>query len=275
MKPRTLSGKRAIVTGASSGIGRELAVQLAQRGVSLVLIARREAKLKEVRDEILAASAAADRRGATTPPSKAAAHLVAGDICDAPVRQAAVAAADRHYGGLDMLINNAGVSAHGRFEDASPERLRQIMEVNFFAAAELTRSALPLLQEGADPVVVNIGSILGRRGVPFNSDYCASKFALVGWSEAVRPELARHGIDVLLVNPGTTETEFFEHLIEKTGETPWRKTRGVPASKVARATIAAIRRRKCEVIVGGQGRLLLALNRITPGWLNRYLRRYG
>jgi short-subunit dehydrogenase len=200
---------------------------------------------------------------------------VPGDVSDAVTRDAAVKTAREQLGGLDMLINNAGTSAHGRFEDASPERLRRIMEVNFFAAAELTRAALPLLREGREPVVVNVGSILGRRGVPFNSEYCASKFALVGWSEAVRPELARQGIDVLVVNPGTTDTEFFAHLIEKTGEVPWKTPKGVPASTVARATIDAIRRRKSEIVVGNRGRFLVWLNRLAPRWVDRRLRRYG
>lgn len=260
MKRRALSGKRAIITGASSGIGRELANQLAHHGVSLVLVARREAKLREL---------------AGTLSSLTRVSAVPGDISDAATREAALSAARDQLGGLDLLINNAGISAHGRFEDASEARLRRIMDVNFFAAVELTRAALPLLRHGKEPRVVNIGSILGRRGVPFNNEYCASKFALVGWSEAIRPELARHGIGVLVVNPGTTETEFFEHLIEKTGETPWRKRKGVPALAVARATMNAIRGGKDEIVVGREGRLLLALNRFAPGWLGRYLRRYG
>ena len=128
------------------------------------------------------------------------------------------------WGGLDVLINNAGVSAHGRFADSDEPTLRRVMEVNFFAAAELTRLALPLLhvqnpnRRSQNPIpaaIVNIGSIIGHRGLPLNSEYAASKFALRGWSESLRAELAADGVDVLLVSPGTTDTEFFDHLLAK------------------------------------------------------------
>jgi short-subunit dehydrogenase len=264
MNRRMLAVKRAIVTGASSGIGRELSIQLAARGVSLVLVARRADQLGELRAAI--AKSASQNRSV---------HVVAGDVTDRATREAAARAAGERLGGLDLLINNAGISAHGRFEDASSDRLRRIVDVNFFAAAELTREVLPQLRKGVEPAVVNIASILGRRGVPFNSDYCASKFALIGWSESIRPELARHGIDVLVVNPGTTQTQFFEHLIEKTGETPWQKRQGMPAADAARAAIHALERRQKEVVIGLGGRFLLWANRLAPRWLDRRMRRYG
>src|SRR5690606_3285712 len=112
-------------------------------------------------------------------------------------------------------VNNAGISAHGDFASEAPEVTRQIFEVNFFAALALTRGALPLLCEGRSPMVVNVGSILGHRGIPFHAAYCASKFALAGWSESLRAELNPHRIDVLMVSPGTTDTPFSNHLVEK------------------------------------------------------------
>src|SRR5581483_9150141 len=125
-------------------------------------------------------------------------------------RLAALAAAQRQFGGLDILVNNAGVSAWGPFDQAGEDRLRRIREVNFFALAEMTREALPLVKAGRQPLVVNIASILGHRGIPLQAEYCASKFAVRGLSESLRPELARTGIDLLLVSPGTTDTEFFD-----------------------------------------------------------------
>ena len=89
------------------------------------------------------------------------------------------------------------------------------MEVNFFALVEMTRLALPLLKQGVNPIVVNVSSILGHRGVPHSSEYSASKFAVQGFSESIRAEFARLGIDVLVVSPGTTETEFFDRVIEQ------------------------------------------------------------
>src|SRR5204862_1887651 len=115
----------------------------------------------------------------------------------------------REFGGLDALVNNAGIGALGRFDQADEARLRQVMEVNFFAPAEFVREALPHLKAGNRPIVVNIGSVLGHRAVPEKSEYCASKFALHGFSDALRAELAPLGIDVLLVSPSTTTSEFF------------------------------------------------------------------
>ena len=257
----TFQDRRALITGASSGIGRALALELARAGVDSVVVARREALLAELAGEI-------EQIGRK-------AVVVAGDITDPDVRTRALDAAQRQLGGLDLLVNNAGVSAHGRFHQAGPERLRQIMEVNFFAPAELMRAAVPLLRKSPQPAVVNVSSILGRRGLPWNSEYCASKFALQGLSEAVRPELAKLGIGLLVVSPGTTDTEFFDHLIEKQGEIPWTQSRGVSAEAVARATLDAIRCGKREITPNLRGRMLLWAHRLAPRTLDRWLRRYG
>ena len=261
MTKRRLTDRRALVTGASSGIGRALAIELARRGVDLVLLARREDRLAEVAQHI----SQLGRR----------AICVAGDVTDAKVRQQALAAARDQFGGLDILINNAGVAAHGRFADADPGRMRPIMEVNFFAPVEFIRDAIPLLREGVQPMVVNIGSILGRRGSPHKSEYSASKFALHGFSEAVRPELARLGIEVLVVAAGPTETEHFDVLLEGTAKLPWGDPPRQAADDVARAVVRGIERGKHEVVTGWRGRLLLRLNRCCPRLVDRIMARFG
>jgi len=250
-----------LVTGASSGIGRALALQLAEQGARVVALARREERLAELQQQ--------------AEPARGSVQSVAGDITDAETRGRCLAVCRDKLGGLDALVNNAGISAQGRFEEASPDRLRRIMDVNFFAAVELTREALPLLREGRRPIIVNIGSIIGHRGIPFNSEYCASKFALRGFSEALRSELVPRGIDVLLVSPGTTATEFFDNLLEKQTEMPWAQGDGVPPERVARATIRAMERGRREIIPSGKGRMLVWLNRLAPGVLDRVLQRYG
>ncbi len=261
MKKRMIRGSRAIVTGASSGIGRALALALARAGASQVLVARREDALRLLGDEIA-------RMGG--PPCV----VVPGDITSPGVRAVALDKAREQLGGLDILVNNAGASAHGRFASASADRLRHIMEVNFFAPVELLRAALPLLSEGRDPVVVNVASILGHRGIPFNSEYCASKFALRGFSEAARPELLGLGIHVLVVSPGTTDTELFDHLLEKTETLPWKMPRGVPPERVARAALRALESGKDEIVPHRTGRLLVWMNRCCPWLVSRWLRRY-
>jgi short-subunit dehydrogenase len=267
MPKRDIQGSRAIVTGASSGIGRAVARELARQGARLIITARREDRLKELADEIAGTTATAVTRDRV--------DWVAGDISDAAVRAKAIDLARSRYGGLDILVNNAGVGATGLFEDAGPERLRRIMEVNFFALAEMTRLALPLLKQGRRPILVNVSSILGRRGVPHNSEYAASKFAVQGFSESIRAELVRHGIDVLVVSPGTTETEFFDRVLEKTTSPKWPEHRPVTAAEVARQVVRAIRRGRHEIVPYRWGKVLVWLNRLSPRLVDWLMSRYA
>jgi short-subunit dehydrogenase len=261
MARRRLQDKRALVTGASGGIGRAIAIELARAGVDQVLVARRGDKLASVVAEVA-------RLGHR-------AEAVVGDVTDPDTRRRALDAAREKLGGLDILVNNAGVSAHGRFADADPERLRPIMETNFFAPVELTRQALPLLRAGREPIVVNISSVLGQRGCPHKSEYCASKFALRGFSEALRAEFAPLGIDVLVVTAGPTDTEFFKHLLEEHGELPWGEGKPVSPERVARATIRAIELGRHEIIPSWRGWLLVTANRFSPRLVDWAMARYG
>ncbi|HUY90672.1 MAG TPA: SDR family NAD(P)-dependent oxidoreductase [Pirellulales bacterium] len=261
MARRNLAGSRILITGASSGIGWALALELARAGAKLLLCARRAERLEALASEIR------DLGGQ--------AEIAVGDVTNADLRRAALAVAQDRFGGLDILVNNAGISAHGPFDQAGPERLRKIMEVNFFALAEMTREALPLLRQGRQPLVVNVGSILGHRGIPFQSEYCASKFAVRGLSESLRAELTKYGIDLLVVSPGTTDTEFFDHLLEKQGEMPWPEQPGVPASFVAQRTVRAMRLGRHEIVPNFRGRLLVYLNRFAPWLVDRWMEKYG
>jgi short-subunit dehydrogenase len=261
MPYRSLTKRRALITGASSGIGRALAIELARQGVDLVLVARRFERLAELAEEISQLGGRA--------------VVVAGDITDGDTRRRAIEAARSELGGLDILINNAGVAAHGRFHEASPERVRPMFELNFFAPVELIREAIPLLRDGVQPVIVNIGSILGERASPHKSEYSASKFALHGFSEALRPELAQLGIDVLVVAAGPTETEHFDVLLEGTKDLPWGSPPRQPADEAARTIVQAIEHGRRKVVTGWRGWWLLLANRLFPGVVDRIMRRYG
>jgi len=260
MARREIRGSRAIVTGASSGIGREIALELARQGAFQVVTARREERLRELAEKIAAEGGRAE--------------IVVGDVTSAETRQKAVDTAVSQLGGLDILVNNAGIGAVGLFEKADPGRVRRIMEVNFFALVEMTRLAIPLLKQGTNPVVVNIGSVLGHRGVPYRSEYSASKFALQGFSESIRAEFRSLGIDVLVVSAGATQTEFSDAVIEHTGEPSWPDYAPVTAAEVARQTVRAIRRGRHEIIPHRRGRLLYWLNRLFPRLVDRILARY-
>jgi short-subunit dehydrogenase len=260
MSRRNIHDARAIVTGASSGIGRQIALELARQGARLVVTARRADRLATLAEEIKAGGGRVE--------------TVAGDVSDPAVRQQTIEAAQSAYGGLDMLVNNAGIGAMGLFEDGRPETVRRVMEVNFFALVEMTRLCLPLLKEGRRPIVVNVGSILGHRGVPHNSEYAASKFAVQGFSQSIRAEFHRLGIDVLVVSPGTTETEFFDRAITRNSRPAWPEHKPVPAAAVARATVRAIHRGDHEIVPYFWGKVLCLLDRLSPRLVDRLMTRY-
>ncbi len=262
MARRVLENRRILLTGASRGVGRELAIQFAKRHARLMLVARGSEVLQSVVAELVSFGAAS-------------AEAFVGDVTDPVFRAALIEQIRRDWQGLDVLVNNAGVSAHGHFNAHDAATLRQIMEVNFYAPTELTRLALPLLAEGKDSVIVNLGSILGHRGMPYNSEYSASKFALRGWSEALRAELRVRGIDVLLVSPGTIDTEFFDHLLAKSDSLPWGKQKGISPAAVARQIVRAIELRRTEIYPNWRGRLLVAVNRWAPRLVDRVMNRFG
>jgi short-subunit dehydrogenase len=256
-----LSGARIILTGASSGIGHALALRLAAQGARLALASRNGERLAALAEAIRAKGGSA--------------VVVPTDVADPAQRARLVEQALAALGGLDILINNAGVGALGFFEDVAEERLRRIMEVNFFGATELTRRALPHLRRGRDPMIVNVTSVLGRRAIPGCAEYCASKFALVGWSESLRAELARHGVHVLVVCPGGIETEFDANLIERRARATWRNRRRMSADRCAQLIVGAMRRRRNEVVITTSGKLMVWANRVAPRLFDRALERYA
>lgn len=251
MARRSLARRRTILTGASSGIGEALARELAARGARLILTARRENRLRELENAIRSAGGDA--------------FIVPGDVTDASLRRRLLETAQREYGGLDLVINNAGTGRFGPFAEADEARLRQTLEVNFFAPVELIRAALPLLRAGDKSMIVNISSVLGHFAMPEKSEYCASKFALHGFSDALRMELRPAGIDVLLVSPSTTATEFFDKAENDPNRRP---SRGISPERVARKTIRAIRRGRREIILSAEGKLGVWADRLAPSLTN-------
>lgn len=259
MAHRSIAGLRVLVTGASSGIGRALVVELIARGAKVVALARREDRLRELEANV------DDSSGL---------RWIAGDVTRLGDRAAALELARRDFGGLDALVNNAGIGALGRFDQSDEARLRQVMEVNFFAPAEFIREALPLLSAGNQPIIVNIGSVLGHRAVPEKSEYCASKFALHGLSDALRSELAGRRIDVLLISPSTTASEFFDRAAGEASR-PQGRFGSMPAAVVARKIVAAMRSGKREIILSASGKLLVWLDRLCPPLADWVVARWG
>jgi short-subunit dehydrogenase len=198
---------------------------------------------------------------------------IAADVTAEADRQRLLKTAVEAFGGVDVLVNNAGVGSFGHFAESSEAVLRQVMEVNFFAPAELIRLAVPVLQHGRQPAIVNIASMCGRRALPAWPEYSASKFALCGLSEALRAELVRFGINVLLILPGLTQTDLGSHLLRNDGRMKIDFARGMKPEAVAARVLRALEGNQQDSVLGRDARLLLALNRFLPRLLDRLVAR--
>src|SRR5437879_4336055 len=151
--------------------------------------------------------------------------------------------------------------------------MRKVMEVNFCAAVDMIRAAIPALTLGNQPAIVNIASMCGRRGMPAWPEYSASKFALCGLTEALRGEMARFDIDVLLVLPGLTRDGMSRHLIRSAGRANIAFDEGMPPERVAAGILAALRRNRTETVLGRDARWMLRVNRFFPRLVDRLVAR--
>jgi len=185
--------KRIFITGASRGIGAAVAGYLADRGCRVV---------GTTRDIGTLGDDAPNHRNIT---------MVSMDVTDVGSINTAVARAREVMGGIDVLINNAGISHLGPFEEMPDEQGRAIMETNFFGLIDMIKAVVPMMRDAGSGLILNIGALGGRIGIPFQSYYVASKFALEGWSEAARMELETQGIDLVIVEPGDIKTDITSH----------------------------------------------------------------
>jgi short-subunit dehydrogenase len=254
---RTLTGKRAILTGASGGIGRALAAALVKAEARVALASRNAAVLEKLASDLRAAGGDV--------------VVVPTDVTRAEERARLVETTVGRFGGIDLVINNAGIGSWGHFATSTPEIMRQVMEVNFFAPVELTRVAMPHLTNGNESAVVNIASMCGRKGMPAWSEYSASKFALVGVSEALRGEFARFDVDVITVIPGLTNSGFEKNWLRSEGRANLQFETGMTPEDLAARIVDAIRNNRREVVFGDEAKTLLRFNRFFPRLTNRLI----
>jgi uncharacterized protein len=236
----------ALVTGASSGIGAATARRLAREpDTTLVLVARREERLRELARELPRATWVSADLVADDSPARVRAHLES-----------------EHGGRVDLLVNNAGGAWHRAFGEGGHENVRKTMELNFDAVVRLTEALLPLLRRSAPSAIVNVASVGGRIARVGSGAYSASKFALVGWSEALALEEREHGVHVGVVLPGFVATEGFPG-------------KGVPKpivstpEKAADAIVRAGLQRKFEVYVPRYWAVVPRLRFLAPGLVRR------
>lgn len=195
-----LKGQSAIITGAGKGLGKAIAIELAKSGVNLGLIARTEADLKAVSEEVKGINADIKVTYATA------------DITDNKQITEAIALIKNELGAIDILVNNAGVGKFGKFLDLTVEEWENIVKTNVFGAYYATRALLPEMKERRSGDIVNISSSAGLKGAPLTSAYSASKFGLIGMSESLMQEVRKDNIRVFTMTPSTISTDMAKNL---------------------------------------------------------------
>lgn len=248
-----------IVTGASAGIGAALALELAKQGARLVLAARRADRLEQVAVECRALGAEA-----LVAPTDVGVEAQ----CKALVEKTIAA-----FGRLDMLINNAGMAASALLDEFPDLTLfRRTMDINFFGTVACTYYALPHLKRTRGRIVT-VSSLGGKSAIPYNTPYCASKYATHGFFDSLRMELAPHGVSCTVICPWWVATEFHEAQLNKDGLPRGARGRAyyskntMTAARCAQITLAAAQKRQREVLMG-PGALAIWLKTLAPGLLD-------
>src|SRR5271156_3003403 len=266
-----LENRTAVITGAASGIGRGIAVALARRGCNLALADVNDAGLSETAR--LAQSAHSDPTNQTAPRSALRISQHHLDVADrraiAAFPQAVIAA----HPGVDILVNNAGVAIGGTFEAVSEEDFEWLFEINFWGVVRMTRAFLPLLRESDDARVVNLSSIYGLISPPGETSYSASKFAVRGFSNALRHELANSKIGVTVVHPGGIATSIAKNARVPKGVSEEEMARHLqtaaklltlPPDTAGEIIVLGMEHRKARVLVGSDAKMIALIERFFP-----------
>lgn len=258
-RPMRLSGRTAVVTGAASGIGRAIAVSLARRGCHLALADVNEAGLAETAALVRA------------PGLRVSTHRL--DVSD----RAAVAAfpeqVGREHPGVDLLFNNAGVALGGNFELVSDEDVEWLFDINFWGVVRMTRAFLPVLRKSDDARLVNVSSVFGLIAPPEQAAYAASKFAVRGFTEALRHELAGSPVGVSVVHPGGVATAIADSARIPAGvpaeeierrRAAFKKNLALPAAVAGETIVRGVEQRQPRILVGRDAKVLALLERLAP-----------
>lgn len=253
-----LKGKNILITGASSGIGEALAREAAKAGANLALAARSKDKLALMKQEI-------EKLGISV-------ATVPTDVTKEDECHNFIAESIAQLGGIDILINNAGISMRAPFEEVKSEVLREIMDVNFWGTVYCSQAALPELLKNKGSLVA-VSSVTGFKGLPGRTGYASSKFAMNGLFESLRMEYMSRGLHTLIACPGFTASNirYNAKLADGSaqGDTPADESKMDKAEDVARDILQAIRDRKDFMLQNKQGRLIFWMNKFFPKYLER------
>ncbi len=250
--------KVVVITGASSGIGKALAMEFASMGSRIVMGARNEERLLQAMDDVKAAGA--EVCGLSTDVSLE-------DDCKRLIEKGV-----ETFGSIDILINNAGISMRALFEDTELDVIRQLMDINFWGTVYCTKYALPYLLKSKGSLV-GVSSIAGYKGLPGRTGYSSSKFAMHGFLETLRIENMKRGLHVLIACPGFTASNIRNTALnekgEVQGESPRDEGKMMSAEEEARHIARAISKRKDRLTLTSQGKLTVLLNKICPKFLDK------
>jgi short-subunit dehydrogenase len=255
------SDKVVAITGGSDGIGRALVEAFIAMGAKVATCGRNHDKLYKLQMEY-------------------AGKWLYTMVCDVSKEQDCKKFIDstiEMFGGIDILINNAGISMRALVEDTDVDVIRRVMDVNFFGAVYCTRFALPSLIQRKG-TVVGVSSVAGYRGLPGRSGYSASKFALQGWLEALRTEMLDKGVNVMWVSPGFTTSNIRNVALNASGESQGESTmdesKMMPAKECAQYIIEAIKKRKRTLVLTYNGKQTVFMNKFFPGLTDKLVHKF-
>ena len=257
-------GKTVWITGASSGIGESLALELAKRDASLVLTARRSARLEELRSKC---------------PRPERVHVLGGDLLDETSWTKLADEAQAAAGPIDVLVNSAGVTQRAMAQDTRLADVRRLMELNFFAPVALTNAVLPSMLARRSGCIVILSSVAGYVGTPLRSSYAASKHAVRGYFDSLRAELHDTGVGVTIVSPGYIRTEISMHAISSDGQVHGKTdaaiASGMDPTECARAIADAIAKARSEIYIGGKEVYSIYVKRFFPKLVERIVPKHA
>ena len=253
---RPVAQQVVVITGASSGIGRETALQFAKKGARITALARGQQGLHSLVAEV-------ERLGSQI-------HTVAGDVADPATLERAAAETAERFGRIDTWVNNAAVSVYATIEQLTVEEFRRVTEVNYLGQVHGVKAALPHLRAAGGGTIINVGSALSERAVPLQAAYCAAKHAIKGFTEALRVEMQREGgrIDVVLIEPSSMNTPLFDHARSKMGVRPVPIPPIYEPRVTAKAIVHAAEYPVAVIATGGASKLFSVVERINPRLLD-------
>lgn len=257
MKTIDLNNKVVIITGASEGIGRQTALLFAKEGSSVVLAARRRELLGDVLNSL------------DNGPKK---HLaIPTDISTKEDTKNLISQVINRYGRIDILVNNAAISYIGRVKDLDPEKAEDVIDINLLGTIRVTNHILPHMIRQRGGHIINVSSIIGKKGIPYRSIYCASKFGIEGFMESLRSEVNKYDIKVSVIRPPTVNTDFSTK-VEHDSDVAHHALCNMDPAAVAKVIVDIAKRPRREVTMGYLAKGFLFLNRISPALFDRIVR---